>query len=91
MQEASLLGLIKVLFYIFLFYYVFKFLFRLFFPVLMQHTVKSFEEHLRQQQKQFQHQKPTGKTGETIIDKKPKSPEKNRATEGEYIDYEEIK
>ena len=86
MQEASLSGLFKTLLYILFFYYLFKFIFRLLFPVMMNHTFTKMEERFRQQQNQSA---PQGKTGETVIDKKP-SKQQGPIQEGEYIDYEEI-
>jgi hypothetical protein len=87
MQEASFTGLLRTLLYIFFFYYLFKFLFRLFFPMMMNHTMRKMEERFRQQQSA---QEPHRKTGETVIDKKPKSDSSNSKIEGEYIDYEEV-
>lgn len=86
MQEASFAGLLKTIFYIFLFYYVFKFLFRLLFPVLIHKTMQNMEERFRQHQAA---QEPETKTGETTIDKKPSQKSKLKE-DGEYIDFEEV-
>lgn len=86
MQAASLTGLLRTLIYIFFFYYLFKFIFRLFFPMVVNHTVNKMEERFREQQAA---QQPQGKTGETVIDKKPSQTDRKK-DEGEYIDYEEI-
>jgi hypothetical protein len=86
MQEASFIGFLRVLLYIFIFYYLFKLVFRLFFPMIVNHTVNKMEEKFRQQQA---NQQPQGRTGETVIDKKPTS-HKNKEVDGEYIDYEEL-
>lgn len=82
MQTASFLGVLKLLFYFFLFYYIFKFIMRLLLPVLVKKAVQHAEDNMRnmheRQQQQTTYQKPAN----------DRPSEKKKV--GEYIDYEEI-
>ncbi|MDP5082107.1 MAG: DUF4834 family protein [Winogradskyella sp.] len=94
-QEASVMGLLKTILIILLFYFGFKILARIFAPLLLRFVAKKAEEKFggqfggfnnqanqRQQQKQNE--------GETVIDKMPKQNKNSNEKVGEYIDYEEI-
>jgi hypothetical protein len=94
-QEASVMGLLKTVLIILLFYFGFKILARLFAPLLLRFVAKKaeqkfggqfsgFKNHANQQQKQNQ------KEGETIIDKMPNQNKNHSDKVGEYIDYEEL-
>ncbi len=86
------MGLLKTLFFIFLFYYAFKFLARLFAPFLMKKAAETIQKKAEQQfgGQHRQAQKPSVKEGETIIDKKPGSQKESKKSVGEYVDFEEI-
>ncbi|AQS92683.1 DUF4834 domain-containing protein [Polaribacter sp. BM10] len=86
------MGLLKTLFFIFLFYYAFKFLARLFAPFLMKKAAETIQKKAEQQFRgqQRQAQNPSVKEGETIIDKKPGSQKESKKSVGEYVDFEEI-
>ena len=89
MQEASIQGLWFILILI-LGYYAFRWLVRIFLPVMMQKAVRNFEKKAREQQG---YQNPTEdnlREGETIIDKKPRSPKESNNEVGEYVDFEEV-
>lgn len=83
------MGLLKTLFFIFLFYYAFKFLVRLFAPVLVKKMADTMQ---RQAEQQFgnQPEQSTVREGETIIDKKPQTNHQSKSSVGEYVDFEEI-
>ena len=83
------MGLLKTLFFIFLFYYAFKFLVRLFAPVLVKKMADTMQRKAEQQFGNNREQN-TVKVGETIIDKKPQSNQQSRNSVGEYVDFEEI-
>ncbi len=88
MQEASLLGVLKVILILLLIYYGLKILTRLFGPLLLKYVTKKAGEKFQQQFQQ--HQQPqSSPNGEVTIDKKPKQNSNNKDI-GEYIDYEEI-
>lgn len=83
------MGLLKILFYLLLFYYAFKFLARLLAPFLVKKAAETIQKKAEQQ---FGGQEPktTVREGETIIDKAPKSNSQGKKTVGEYVDFEEI-
>lgn len=84
MQEASVPGFIRTLFWIVAIYFILKFLARLFFPIVMKKMVQKAEEQMRQQ---YQNQQDyTNTTSKTSHADKPKETKKV----GEYIDYEEV-
>ncbi|WP_395066377.1 DUF4834 domain-containing protein [Flavobacterium sp.] len=84
MQEASLQGLVKTLFWIFFIIYALKFLARLFLPVIAKKVVEKATEQFQQQaQQNNQNQDNYSKTSKSD---KPRETKKV----GEYIDYEEV-
>lgn len=94
-QEASFMGLIKIILIILLVYYGFKILSRLFAPLLVRFVAKKAEEKFGQQFGGFQNpnqqrQQQKQKEGETVIDKMPNKNKSSNQKVGEYIDYEEI-
>lgn len=88
LQEASVVGLIKIIGIIFLVYYVVKILSRLFTPFLLRYVSKKAEEKFGGQ---FNNQRPETpkKEGEISIDKMPKQKQSNKDV-GDYVDFEEI-
>lgn len=94
-QEASFMGLIKIILIILLVYYGFKILARLFAPLLVRFVAKKAEEKFGGQFGGFQNpnqqrQQQKHKEGETVIDKMPNDNKSSNSKVGEYIDYEEI-
>jgi len=88
LQEASLVGLLKVLLYIALFYYGFKILSRIFAPLLLKYVMKKAESKFGTGFNPQQQAKPK-KEGEITIDKMPEKKNSNNSV-GEYVDYEEV-
>lgn len=86
------MGLLRTLFFILLFYYGFKFLARLFTPFLMKKAKETIQKKASEQfdRQQKQHQEPSVKEGETIIDKKPGNEKESNKSVGEYVNFEEI-
>jgi len=85
MQEASVPGFIRTLFWIVALYFILKFLARLFFPVIMKKMVQKAEEQMRKQH-QSQNEKDFTATSKQSNSEKPKETKKV----GDYIDYEEV-
>lgn len=81
METASMPGVLKTILYIIAFYYIFRFLARLFLPILAKKAFEKAEEHLRNQQEQFQRQS---------AQKPNNNPPKEKKVVGEYVDFEEI-
>lgn len=88
-QEASLVGLFKVILYIGLIYFAIKILSRIFAPFLMKSLIKKAESKFGTGFNQQQKQEPIKKEGEISIDKMPNKKSSNNSV-GEYVDYEEI-
>jgi tRNA A22 N-methylase len=88
MQEASLQGVLKVIFIIILIYYGLKIITRLFGPLLLKYVTKKAKEKFKQQFDQYQ-QPQQSTEGEVTIENKTKQNSSNKDV-GEYIDFEEI-
>lgn len=88
LQEASFLGLIKMILIILLIYFGVKILSRLFAPLLIKYVAKKAEQKFGGQFNNQRHTKST-KEGEVTIDKIPKRKQSNIKV-GDYVDYEEI-
>ncbi len=88
LQEASVVGLVKIIGCILLIYYGVKILSRLFAPFLFRYVSKKAEEKFGGQ---FNNQRtePQRKEGEITIDKIPQQKQSNKDV-GDYVDYEEI-
>ena len=86
------MGLLKTLFFIFIFMYGFKFLAKLFAPFLIKKAAQTMQKKAEQQfgGQQRQQQKSAVKEGETTIDKKAGSEQNIKKSVGEYVDFEEI-
>jgi hypothetical protein len=83
-----LIGLLRTIFFIIIFYYVAKFLMRLFAPFLIKKVAEKMQEQAQQQY--GNQQKSTVKEGETVIDKAPRNQRQSKDDVGEYVDFEEI-
>jgi hypothetical protein len=88
LQEASLVGLFKVLLYIALFYYGFKILSRIFAPLLLKYVMKKAESKFGAGFNPKQ-QTQSKKEGEITIENIPDKKSSNTKV-GEYVDYEEV-
>ncbi|WP_189663254.1 MULTISPECIES: DUF4834 family protein [unclassified Polaribacter] len=84
-----MVGLLKTLFFFFLFYYIFKILVKLLAPFLVKKVADTMK---KKAEEQFRGQQPksTVKEGETIIDKAPKNTAQTKNSVGDYVDFEEI-
>lgn len=90
-QEASVMGLLRTVLIILLFYFGIKILARLFAPFLLRFVAKKAEQKFGQQFGGFQNQADRKqKEGETVIDKMPNQNKQSNTKVGEYVDYEEI-
>lgn len=90
MQEASLNGTIKVIFYILATFYIIKFLGRIFLPLLVKKVVEKAGQNFQQQYSNQQQNTNQQSKDEVAID--TSNAKKGRETKkvGEYVDYEEI-
>lgn len=88
MQEASMVGVLKIILIILLIYYGLKVLTRIFGPLLLKYITKKAAEKF-QQHFNGQPQSNYPPEGEVTIEKKTNSNSSNKDA-GEYIDYEEI-
>jgi uncharacterized protein involved in cysteine biosynthesis len=84
-----LLGLLKTILYLLVFYYAFTFLARLFAPFLIKKAAETIKKKAEQQYGN-QQPKDTVKEGETIIDQAPRKDQQGKDSVGEYVDFEEI-
>lgn len=83
-----LIGLLRTILFIILFYYIIKFLMRLFAPFLIKKVAEKMQEKAQQQ---YGNQQQTSvKEGETVIDKAPRNQRQSKDDVGEYVDFEEI-
>ena len=90
MQEASLVGVLRVVLIILLIYFGLKILIRWFGPIILRYFLKKIGKKFGAQFQNFDPGKQSKREGEVSIDKKPsKKPNKGKDV-GEYIDYEEI-
>ena len=81
-----MIGLIKAIIILALFYYGFKFIIRLLAPLLLSRFIKKTQEHFYQHYRQ---DNPKEQEKETTIKSKKKQ-EKSNQDIGEYVDFEEI-
>ncbi|MFS4481966.1 DUF4834 family protein [Hyunsoonleella sp. 2307UL5-6] len=88
LQEASIVGLVKIVGIILLIYYGVKILSRLFAPLLLRYVSKKAEEKFGGQFN-TRRPEPKRKEGEITIDKMPQQKQSNKDV-GDYVDYEEI-
>ncbi|MFC4817581.1 MULTISPECIES: DUF4834 family protein [unclassified Flavobacterium] len=87
MQEASPMGLLKVIIYIIGFYYLVKILTRIFMPMIMKNMMEKAQENFNRhyQQGNFNQQ-----TNQDFTTPKKEGNPVSKKQVGEYIDYEEI-
>jgi hypothetical protein len=82
------MGFLRTIAIIVLIYYGIKFLARLLAPFLIK---KMADKMTSQFQNPYQKEQETKAEGEVTVEKKPSKTSKFSDTEGEYVDYEEIK
>lgn len=91
-QEASISGVIRMIFIVLIIYAVYSILIRFIIPALMRKYVNDFQKQFTQQNKREQEEMNKKKEGEVSI--KFVNKDKNNSQhpeDGEYVDYEEIK
>ena len=81
-----LANLFETIIIILLIYYGLKFVGRLLFPIVVKKAVDNMQARQTQYQRQQQHKQ----EGEVTIEKDRKQQTRTNATEGEYVDFEEI-
>lgn len=96
MQEASLIGAIKIILIILLVYFGIKIIFRWFGPLILKYIMKKLGEKAfgnfnqgENFQSPFQQNRTQEQPKDNIDKKKSNSSKKNKEV-GEYIDFEEI-
>ncbi|MDZ4751514.1 MAG: hypothetical protein SGI87_07875 [Flavobacteriales bacterium] len=82
--EASISGVLKIIFYIILFSALIRFVAHLAAPYVIRNAQEALKERMRSQQEQNQQRR----EGDITIEKSPKSAKDDK---GEYVDYVEIK
>ena len=87
MQTASIIGLVKTLLIIYLFYYLIKLLFRILSPFIFKSIINKVNNRYN-----FDKFNSTSvqREGETVIDKMPNKKPKKDSHIGEYVDFEEL-
>lgn len=87
--------LLKVILFLVVFYYLWKVLFRLFFPVVAKKVVEKAQQNMEEKMRQAYEQQnghSDFQEGEVVIQKgAAKKKEGVSDTEGDYVDFEEIK
>ena len=90
--QASISGLLDVIFVIVIVYYAFSFLFRYLIPLLMRKYVNDFQNQFTRENQRSHEDMNWKKEGEISIKFVDKDKNKNQhPDDGEYVDYEEIK
>ena len=82
----SIPGFLKTVGIIVIVYYGLKFVGRLLFPIVVKKAV----DNMQARQTQYQRQQQSKQEGEVTIEKDRKQQTRTNATEGEYVDFEEI-
>lgn len=89
--ESSVTGIFKILL-IFLGIYIFySFVVRFLFPMLIRHSVRSFQEKVFRESNGNDYRSELKKEGDITIEYLNTSEPKKPSSEDEYIDYEEVK
>lgn len=83
----NLVGLIKFLFFLFIFYYLYVFITRYLFPFFVGKVMGNSNRDKRRDH--YDRQK--RKVGDVTINYKPEKDKRIDSGEGEYVDYEEVK
>jgi hypothetical protein len=84
-----IVGLLKFLFWFFVFSYIVKFFGRILLPIILKRFIKKSSQKFGQQFNNMHNQSNKHKEGDVIIEsKKNKSKLSNKV--GEYVDFEEV-
>ncbi len=89
LQQASVIGVLRVILILLLIYYGLKIISRLFAPLLIKYISKKAEQKFGGQFGTHNRNEPHKKEGEVTIEKMPNKKSSNKDV-GEYVDYEEI-
>ena len=90
-------GVLKTILFLVVIYYVWKLLFRLFFPIVAKKVVnkaqRNMEDRMRQAYERQQGYAYADQQGDVIVQKgaEKKKPSGVSDSEGEYVDFEEVK
>ena len=80
-----MVGLIRTILIIVMIYYGLKFLSRYVLPIVLTNYIKKMQQN-QQQRSTYK----DANVGDTVVDKKPKTPKSSNNQVGEYVDFEEI-
>lgn len=83
MENASFIGILRIMFYFFAIYYIFKFLARIFFPIIAKKMFEKAAENIKKQQEHYNRKN----TNQSVNNKEMPNGKK---IVGDYIDYEEV-
>ncbi len=85
--------LLKIILFLVVLYYLWKLMFRLFFPVVAKKVVEKAQQNMEDRMRQAYdgQQQQTHQEGEVIIQKGAEKKTGVSDTEGDYVDFEEIK
>jgi len=89
--ESSVTGFFRLILVILALYIVYAFITRILLPYLLRNTLKSFQQNFVNPDQGYREQHSRKKEGEITIEYLDKPERKQRQTDDEYIDYEEIK
>jgi hypothetical protein len=89
--ESSLTGVLKVLLIILCIYFLYNLFIRVFLPLLLKQSIKSFQKKFGIENDWMHNQSSHKKEGEITIEFKDKPTQKGSSKDDEYIDYEEVK
>jgi hypothetical protein len=84
-------GFLRTIAIFIIIYYAFKFFSRYIAPIFLKKVINNVEKKYREQQQNQSEATPDGKVGETVIAKKPSTPNEGNKNVGEYVDFEEVK
>lgn len=91
-------GVLKTILFLILIYYVWKVLFRIFFPIVAKKMMEKAQDRMHENMRQKyggQHQEEeyAKQEGEVVIQRGVKESRKGNVSEseGEYVDFEEVK
>ena len=91
-QEASISGVIRMIFIVLIIYAVYSILIRFIIPALMRKYVNDFQKKFSEENMRSQDEMNRKKEGEVSIKFVDKDKDnRQHPDDGEYVDYEEIK
>jgi predicted membrane protein len=84
------MGFLRVLLVLVIVYYLFKFLIRIFLPLFLTHRIKKMAEEKERAQKDFVERQKRD-AGKVTVNYIPPKEGNKETSDGEYIDFEEVK